>query len=823
MGGRLPTWVAAGAGLAAWAALILFPLAFLFVTSLTAPAADWPMDRVAWLTLRSFATAGGIAAVSVVLAFVPARLLAGTERGGAALALVLAPLVLPQYVAYYAWWLLLSPTTALGRLLAEDAAVARFLHALTASGSLVLWYWPLAALLLWQGWRALDGDILRQARLDAGPVRRLTGVTLPLLGRSIALAFGVCFVLVLSEQGTFDLAGIETLGTKIGLEMARVYETTGSAGATARAGAPLTIAAIMVAAALRRRLRDRSTHPPEATSHPLAGAWAWGATAALAGISAAAPLVLLAAHVRDAGPWRDFPALHGPELLGSAGTSLAAAAMAMLIAGGALLADRPARAGRILAAAACTTILMATFLPGSLLAVSLLHLASSAGLPAAVRNGWWSVSAGQAARLAGVVLIVLQAARDAADRRLAEMAAVDGATPLQAFRHVHLARVWPAVLGAFLLAALFAMTELSATMVLLPAGVPNFAQGLLNQMHYVRDQQVIASCLVLAGGYAAAAILLVALLRLWKARAGAAALWVLPAVLLLAGCGGESSRGQPDVAAVVGRTGQGDGEFIYPRAIAFATDDTFFVADKTGRIQHFTSAGEFLGGFRMPDIEAGKPTGLTVGPDGNLYVADTHYHRVMVFTPDGRLVRRFGRFGQEGGCFIYPTDVAFAPDGRIFVSEYGGNDRVSVFDAEGTFRSSFGACGDGEGQFARPAALCVDGRRGVLYVADACNHRIARYGLDGRLQGYFGRAGGGLGELRYPYGLALTPEGGLVVCEYGNNRVQWFDPDGRALAVRGGPGREPGRLAYPWGVALDGEGRLFVIDAGNNRVQVWRP
>ncbi len=46
---------------------------------------------------------------------------------------------------------------------------------------------------------------------------------------------------------------------------------------------------------------------------------------------------------------------------------------------------------------------------------------------------------------------------------------------------------------------MFGMTELSATMVLLPAGLPNFAQRLLNQMHYARDQQVIASCLILIG------------------------------------------------------------------------------------------------------------------------------------------------------------------------------------------------------------------------------------------------------------------------------------------------------------------------------------
>ena len=109
------------------------------------------------------------------------------------------------------------------------------------------------------------------------------------------------------------------------------------------------------------------------------------------------------------------------------------------------------------------------------------------------------------------------------------------------------------------------------------------------------------------------------------------------------------------------------------------------VVDKTGRIQRLTTTGERLLTWRMPATAAGYPTGLTFGPDGNWYVADTHYHRVMVYTPEGRLVRRFGEFGQGDGQFIFPTDVAFAPDGRIFVAEFGGNDRISIFSPEGKF------------------------------------------------------------------------------------------------------------------------------------------
>jgi DNA-binding beta-propeller fold protein YncE len=295
------------------------------------------------------------------------------------------------------------------------------------------------------------------------------------------------------------------------------------------------------------------------------------------------------------------------------------------------------------------------------------------------------------------------------------------------------------------------------------------------------------------------------------------------ACFALVGCdSGVSAGGQPTVLAIIGRTGGGPGEFLYPRAIDLAADGTLYVADKTGRIQHLAADGTPLGQFRMPVIDKGFPTGLSVGPDGNIWVADTHCHRVMVFSPDGEVVREFGSFGTGDGQFIYPTDVVFCPDGRVLVSEYGGNDRISVWSADGKFQTSFGKPGSAEGEFARPAAMAVDAKRGILYVADACNHRVAKYTFAGQLMGYVGALGQGPGQLRYPYGLALEPDGTLTVCEYGNNRVQKFGPDGQSLGCLGQAGREAGELAYPWGVAVDSHHRLYVVDAGNNRLQAWR-
>jgi ABC-type Fe3+ transport system permease subunit/sugar lactone lactonase YvrE len=819
IGGKFLTAVS----LVLWVLVILLPLLVLFVQVFSPDSGPEAADGIYASLLRSFGLSAAIATASILLGWFPAQLLGTCRlRKDLLLLLLLMPLVLPRYVLYYAWTLMLSPTTGFGAYLSGRPEVARFVGTFTSSLVLILWYWPLAALLIAQGWRNMDRQIRDCASLDAGDFGIFRKITLPLLGRPLLLAFSVCFVLSLSEFATFHLAGIRTIGT----ELAVLYELTGSEGLVVRAAWPVAVAALLLAIALGKS--SRSWVPQTATvgaaefeSHR----WQWIILLALIGISLVMPLVLFVGNMTDTGALRQFLRLHPDELGWSLVVAVVAAAVAYLIAFGVLLLDSTGRGSlcKLLSVILRTTIYLVMFIPASLVAVSLLKMLAVFNVPPAIRQGWYLVSAGQAGRFAGVALILLLLTRYAHHKHLSEMAALDGASRLKTWLYVHLPHTWPVFIGTFILIVMLGITELSATMVLLPAGLPNFAQRLLNQMHYARDQQVIASCLVLIFMFLFLAVIVVLLFRLTRVRWLAAFLIIAAGAASLTGCDDASSASDaPKVLDAFGKTGRGQGEFAYPRAIDITDDDLLFVVDKTGRIQKLSPEGEFINCINMPLIETGKPTGLSVAPDGNLYVADTHYHRVVVFSPEGKLIDEFGKFGQDNGSFIYPTDVAFSPDGRIFVSEYGGNDRISVFTEQGDFLFCFGTPGSGSGQLARPSALCMDSARKCLYVADACNHRIAVYDLDGNILEYISSAGRAPGQLRYPYDLALLADGTLVVCEYGNNRLQLFGPDRKSLAVYGCAGRQSGQLAYPWGVAVDARRRAFIVDAGNNRIQVWQ-
>lgn len=361
---------------------------------------------------------------------------------------------------------------------------------------------------------------------------------------------------------------------------------------------------------------------------------------------------------------------------------------------------------------------------------------------------------------------------------------------------------------------------------------------------------------------------------------------ILGAALLatagLSGCD-EALPGEPlPDPLVIGETGSSPGQFMKPRAMD-ADSTSIWVIDKTARVQRLDPAtGDPISVWSMPESAAGKPVGITVverapGPDlvatpdrPLVFIADTHYHRVLVYRapapgggPDAapEEVARFGEYGRAPGQFIYPTDVAViqGPGGRIdriLVAEYGGNDRIQIFDSRYQWVGAFGSFGPTDDPeeviFNRPQSIDTDPASGDLLVADAGNHRIGRFSPEGELRGWIdGTAGapgaeavgavGAVGvvgvaqgddaspeapvlgsELRYPYGVLAVGDGTMLIAEYGRNQVRRIDlEDGRTLGVWGRPGREVGELMTPWAVAMDGR-TVYVLDTGHDRVQGFR-
>jgi serine/threonine-protein kinase len=183
-----------------------------------------------------------------------------------------------------------------------------------------------------------------------------------------------------------------------------------------------------------------------------------------------------------------------------------------------------------------------------------------------------------------------------------------------------------------------------------------------------------------------------------------------------------------------------------PVAVAVAPSGDVFIAEGVGRIRRVDTSGVIttyagLGhqassgdGGPATAAEIDRPHGLTVGPDGAVYVADTYGGRIRRIDPATRTISSV-----VSGFTTLPVHVAVANDGSLLVAEAQGAaiSRVAggvVTRVVGTgFR---GSSGDG-GQAARARIVVPSGvavaRNGTLYVSDLDDRRIRRIDPSGRV------------------------------------------------------------------------------------------
>lgn len=128
-----------------------------------------------------------------------------------------------------------------------------------------------------------------------------------------------------------------------------------------------------------------------------------------------------------------------------------------------------------------------------------------------------------------------------------------------------------------------------------------------------------------------------------------------------------------------GSSGIDEGQFVIPHNIAVDRDDNVYVADREcHRVQVFDPNG------RLQAIWSNiwKPSGIRVGVDGNVYIAellaDSYYadapdvgHRVSIYSQSGKLLGRLGdsQWGEGPGQFVSPHGIALDSRGDIYVGE----------------------------------------------------------------------------------------------------------------------------------------------------------
>jgi sugar lactone lactonase YvrE len=205
------------------------------------------------------------------------------------------------------------------------------------------------------------------------------------------------------------------------------------------------------------------------------------------------------------------------------------------------------------------------------------------------------------------------------------------------------------------------------------------------------------------------------------------------------------------------------------------------------------------------------PHGLRIDREGFIWVtdgraADGRGQQIFKMTPEGKVVLTLGTKGVAGETpetFSGPCDVAFAPNGDIFVADGHQNDRVVKFSKDGKFIKAWGKLGAAPGDFSTPHAIAIDSR-GRIFVADRGNLRLQIFDQDGRFLGewkQFGR----------PSGILITPDDTLYVADVSDKKgiVMGSARDGSVRGVIEG--------TLPEAVAVDAAGAVYAGETTTGR------
>ena len=241
------------------------------------------------------------------------------------------------------------------------------------------------------------------------------------------------------------------------------------------------------------------------------------------------------------------------------------------------------------------------------------------------------------------------------------------------------------------------------------------------------------------------------------------------------------------------------GAFDTPSGLALDGAGNLYVAD-TGhnRVRKVSKEGTVTTLAGEGDFNA--PLGVAVDRDGNVYVADTYNDRVRVITKDGQVKPVAGAGGPgyvdgalDAALFDTPCGVVVSDSGDVYVADTG-NDRLRK--------------------------ISKDGQVTTLNLFEPPPEQPETQNANGANPPPFNPTPF---ELSSPAGLAVTRDGFLYVTELDRGRVVQVAPDGaaRVIAGRGGPGFADGegkteaRFNQPAGLALAPDGSLVVADGAN--------
>jgi uncharacterized protein (TIGR03437 family) len=283
---------------------------------------------------------------------------------------------------------------------------------------------------------------------------------------------------------------------------------------------------------------------------------------------------------------------------------------------------------------------------------------------------------------------------------------------------------------------------------------------------------------------------------------------------------------------------------VNPTSVAVDAHENIYVNDGSGRIRRIdregivtTFAGNGEQGFAADGVPAvttplNSPGQISIGPAGDLFIADTGNHRVRKVGADGIVTTVAGTgkagFSGDGGPagsaqLSSPSGVAVDNAGNFYIADTA-NQRIRKVDTGGTITTlaakETAGYGVYDGRAPFPISLAVDSI-GNVYIADTGG--VSKISPDGTIRVPAASAS----PPNPAFSVALDPDGNLFIA---SDRIRRVRPDGVMDTVAGWGGINPyfqqigspaaaldGLPAFlgplsPRGISVDSSGNLYIAE-----------
>lgn len=225
----------------------------------------------------------------------------------------------------------------------------------------------------------------------------------------------------------------------------------------------------------------------------------------------------------------------------------------------------------------------------------------------------------------------------------------------------------------------------------------------------------------------------------------------------------------------------------------------------------------------------GRPNGLAVDRTGTIWVAESSNPSLLKMTPEGEYVTWLE------SDFIFPNDLAFGPDGLLYMTDSG----IYTYELapDGMIRSDFQTLKydgkvfqidvilrkvriiDSGLQFANGIAYGPDDR---LYINETITGNVFRYKIAGgtvESRELFGNVNDPEGPpgWRGPDGMKFDQSGNLYCTVYGQKDVTVLNQQGKVIRRIKTQGRLPTNLAFGYG----GQRKIYVTEVELGQIEVF--